>query len=83
MRLTEYETSLCSCGCGLPIAEAHKKQSFVVDEVVCQARRALDQVIRRKQKEAEDTKRPDGWDDGLRYSVRPATPEDLEKKRKR
>lgn len=76
LRLVEYESLLCKCGCGLPIAEAHNDQAFVVDKAVCYAQRAARKVARAAAEEAKRNKKPDGWDDGIHYFARPMKEDD-------
>lgn len=72
MRLADYESSICPCGCGQSVDIAYDKgRAFKVDFQVCQAGRAMDQVRRMHKEEAERQKKPDGWDDGRRYYVMP------------
>lgn len=80
--LTEYDDSICGCGCGQPILEAYSgKQAYKVDSFTCSAGRALDRVRRQKRDDAEKSNRPDGWDDGLHYYVIPVeTPADKKPK---
>lgn len=50
LRLDEYEASFCTCGCGQPLAIARDPdQIFMVDELTCYARRALDEVQEKRQ----------------------------------
>jgi hypothetical protein len=45
LRLDEYESSICGCGCNLPVDVAHDPtRVFMVEDGVCYAGRALDQV---------------------------------------
>lgn len=68
--LSEYEASLCPCGCGQPISEAGDPQrAFQVDQFVCRARRALDRIERDAKQKAETTKQPDDWADGLQFFI--------------
>ncbi len=68
--LDEWESSLCACGCGQPIAEAtDKSRAFNVERHTCYARRALQITKRRDAAMAEQQKRPEGWDDGLSYFI--------------
>jgi hypothetical protein len=76
LRLTEYETSLCSCGCGLPMADAHKEQPFAVETFTCHAGRAIQQARRKANADAKAAKKPDGWDDGIYYLARPHKPKE-------
>lgn len=80
LRLSEYEATICRCGCGQPIKLAHDpKQPFLVDHFTCQAGRAIEKVRRTHREEADRANRPDGWDDGRHYYVtpvdQPATPD--------
>lgn len=72
MRLAEYENGTCPCGCGLQMDVAHsKEQTFMVDTFTCQAGRVL-QIAKDKAREAaEKANKPDGWDHGKHYYVRP------------
>lgn len=75
LRLAEYDASFCSCGCGQPLEIARDNTIvFVVDEVKCHARRALDKVSRERRETAEKLHGP-GWDDGLHFTVRPHDPD--------
>lgn len=76
LALAEHDAETCGCGCGLPISVAYKKQPFVVDTFTCFAGRALKQARRQADAKAKTEKRPDGWDDGLHYYVRPVEPEE-------
>jgi len=77
LRLTEYEESVCGCGCGQQVGVAYDKtRAFKVDKFTCYAGRALEQVRAKEHKAAEDTKRPDGWDDGVHYYVVPHDDDD-------
>lgn len=69
LRLQEYEDTLCRCGCGLPIAVAHKSQAFKVDHYTCYAGAALERVRREENERADKANRPEGWDDGRHYFV--------------
>ena len=66
--LTEYEDSLCHCGCGLPRDIAHKRQPFKVHEVVCYAAKATE-ALRRHHREQH--KEDDSWFDGRQYVAVP------------
>lgn len=74
--LAGYEDTLCRCGCGLPIDVAHAERPFIVDKVICQAGRALEQTRRQDREDAEKAKKPDGWSDGLHYYVQPYEPKE-------
>lgn len=70
MALQEYEDSRCPCGCGLSIEESHDpNRAFVIDEVKCYARRALDRHADQLEKAAKAKNLPDSWSDGLRFVV--------------
>lgn len=76
MRLIEHEDSLCPCGCGHPVAVAHDPDRYwFVDDFTCYAERAREGERRKKRDQAKDANRPDGWDDGLHYTVRPYDPD--------
>lgn len=69
LKLTEYEESLCHCGCGLPREIGHKKQGFKVHEVVCYAGKAVETVKRlHREQHKDDT----AWFDGRQYVAVPA-----------
>lgn len=68
--LDEYEAGICSCGCGQPLVEAMSPdRAWVVNDHVCYAKRAVAQVRRKAQAEAERVGRPDGWDDGITWLI--------------
>jgi hypothetical protein len=69
--LTEYEDSVCRCGCGLPREIAHKKQAFDVDTVVCYAGRAMKQL---EDIDREKHKDDPAWFYGRHYVAWPAKP---------
>ena len=72
LRLGEYEREICGCGCGQPIRKAYDpKQPFTVDFLTCQAGRAKAKVERQHRDEAKAQNKPDGWDDGRHYYVKP------------
>lgn len=75
LALTEYEETICTCGCGLPREIAHKKQGFMVHRVTCYAGQA---VTRERRKDEEKHKDDPTWGDGLRYFAVPATDADIE-----
>jgi hypothetical protein len=76
MRLYEYDITLCNCGCGLPVSQAHdKEQIFIVDEDVCYARRSIEKVRAKKREDAMRAKKGEGWDAGLKLHARPVTRE--------
>lgn len=77
LRLTEYEASICKCGCGLPMSVSHVDQAFKVEKFKCYAGRAIRMTSRRAAEDAKKAKRPEGWDDGLFYFARPATDEEV------
>lgn len=78
MRLQEYEDGMCPCGCGQQMTLAHDpSQPVVVDTWTCQFSRAVAQVRRQREKQAEDRNAGPGWDDGLRFYGRAPTPEEL------
>jgi hypothetical protein len=82
LELTEYEETLCQCGCGLPMRIAHdpeqaKKLGFMVHEYKCYAAKAVAQHRRKKQEAHKES--PEGWDDGLHYFAVPAKPTDHKK----
>lgn len=57
------------------MSEAHSKHPFVVETFTCYAGRAMDIKRRMDRDDADATKKPDGWDDGLHYYVRPVDPD--------
>ena len=74
--LTDYESSFCGCGCGQPRDVAYdKNQAFKVETFTCYAGRARDRVSRQDHEAAEREKRPEGWTDGLHYTVIPHEPD--------
>lgn len=79
LSLIEHEDSI-DRQTNLPYAEALKAQPFMVDEHINHAAATLD----RHKREAEQTakgrgeKAPVGWNDGVQYVVRPATPEEIQ-----
>lgn len=57
---------------------AHDKtRVFKVDTYTCQAGKAMAKVSRDAAEKAKQSKKPDGWNDGLHYYVVPVDPEDL------
>jgi hypothetical protein len=69
LALTEYEDSLCRCGCGLPRDIAHKEQPFLVHDFVCYAGRAIEAL---RAKHRVEHKGNDAWFDGRQYVAVPA-----------
>lgn len=71
-RLTDYEQSLCPCGCGVPIDQAWDPffEPWSVDSFTCYARRALERVRRNWEKKHEG--QGEGWADGIDHFVVPA-----------
>jgi hypothetical protein len=69
LALTEYEDSICRCGCGLPADMAHTKQPFKVHEVVCYATRAVEHL---KARHREEHKGDDAFFYGRQYVAVPA-----------
>jgi hypothetical protein len=69
MRVVDYRESLCPCGCGIPVDQAWDPyyEPWSVDSFTCYARRALESVARRWQKQNEG--QPDGWADGVEHFV--------------
>lgn len=68
--LDDYESSLCGCGCGQPLAEAmDKNRAFKVRAHKCRAKAAIDRVQRQAREKAEAHKLPDGWDDGTTWLI--------------
>ena len=68
--LDDYESSLCSCGCGQPLSEAMSKdRAFVVTDHICYAKRAIQTVERQARAKAEARKAPEGWDDGTVWLI--------------
>lgn len=75
LRLAEYTDSLCGCGCGLPITESRDAtRAMFVESHVCYARRAIESVSRADEKAARKADKPDGWADGVIYTVVPLDP---------
>lgn len=73
MRLSDYQATICSCGCGLPYAVSHDKdQGFIVDSSVCYAQRALSQVREAETKKNEHNPK---WAIGRHHYVLPSDPE--------
>lgn len=70
LALTEYEDSLCSCGCGLPREVAHNDQPFRVDSFKCYASRAI-----RLAKEKLHKKHPDEWFEDRHFFASPVKTE--------
>lgn len=58
------------------MAQAHKKQPFIVHKFVCEADRALRVKRRMDEDDAKAQKLPDDWADGLHYFVMPYDEED-------
>jgi hypothetical protein len=80
LRLHQYESNLCGCGCGQPVVETYgKQQVYKVDKFTCLAGRALAMAKREDDKEAEREKRPEGWKDGLHYYVEPIDRQEVER----
>lgn len=75
--LVEYEDSI-DARTGLPAAEAYKDQQFVVTDVTNFAERSIEQRKRADQADAKKDGQADGWDDGVKYHVRPATPDEIQ-----
>lgn len=75
LALTEWEDSLCTCGCGLPREIAHRKQHFTVDSFVCYAGRATAGVRAADEEKHKDNQ---AWFYGRYYYAVPADspPED-------
>lgn len=70
LKLEEFESTLCPCGCGRPVDEASDPtRAFSVQTFQCLARRALEIKKRADQEAAEKANRADGWDDGLTYYI--------------
>ncbi len=70
LRLQEFEDSICRCGCGLPMAEAHKPQPFKVDSYIDYADRAIkgaERAARTKAEKEAGGKLPEDWGDGRRF----------------
>lgn len=66
--LDGYESSLCPCGCGQPVAVASDPlRTFDVQSHTCYARRALDQVQRSERKKSES--QPEGAADGISWFI--------------
>ena len=74
LSLAAYQDSVCGCGCGLSVEDAHKDQPFVVDKFKCYARRAIDLKREADVKRAKKEKWPDSWESGLHYFARPHKP---------
>lgn len=83
MRLQEHEDSICKCGCGLPMAEAHKAQPIKVEKFTDYAARAIEAEKRRDRLKAEKEfgkdKIPDGHFDGVHYYAVLPDPSELRK----
>jgi hypothetical protein len=80
MRLGEFETSLCHCGCGQTIEVSRNPESlFVVHEDTDYARVAIEKVREQKRAAAKGTKTEHTWDDGLTLYVEHVTSEQAEK----
>lgn len=47
------------------------KRAFEVDTFTCHAGKALERVRRTAFEKADDSGRPDGWQDGLHWFVQP------------
>lgn len=74
MRLGEYESGFCQCGCNQPLEVARDPQQvFVVDEFTCHAGRALDIVREEQKKQAEAQNLPPK--PGHHLYVRPHDPD--------
>lgn len=69
LALTEHEDSLCRCGCGLPADISHKKQDFLVHELVCYADKSIRALRRVHEKEHKDDP---SFFDGRMYVAVPA-----------
>lgn len=70
IELHRYESGACPCGCGQQIDEAtDTTRAFVVQEHVCQARRALNRHEKAEKAKAEERKAPEDWDAGLTYYI--------------
>lgn len=73
LELQRHEDSICRCGCGLPMPEAHKQQPFKVDHYFCWAGRSIEQAKRLHRNAAEKEAREKGqklsehWGEGLHY----------------
>lgn len=67
LALTEYEDSICPCGCGLPRETAWKKQAFKVDHFVCYAGQAIEVLKDMHREEHKD----DAWFRGRHYFAVP------------
>jgi hypothetical protein len=76
--LTEYEESLCSCGCGLPMSVVRDpeqvKLGYMIHEYRCSAQQATEKHRRAQREKHKDS--PEGWDDGLHYYAVPAKESD-------
>lgn len=69
LALAQYESGLCRCGCGLPVEVGQRTdQAFLVDDIVCQAGKALDRVTREAREKHE---KDPAWWDGRRHYVTP------------
>lgn len=62
----------------LPVDVAYDPDAkFVVTDVINRAEQAIETRKRMDQAQAKKDRLADGWDDGLRYVVRPATAEEI------
>ena len=67
---------MCKCGCGLPVSDAYRDQTFIVDTFTCHADRALKMARRKDDEKAKAENKPEGWNDGRHYYVKPYEPEE-------
>ncbi len=86
LELQRYEDSLCKCGCGLPMREAHKAQPFKVDTFTDYAAKAIEAMRRKDRADAErefgKDKVPDGHFDGVHYYAVIPDPSELREDRR-
>lgn len=82
LALVQHEDSICKCGCGLPMQEAHRLQAFKVSHFRCYAQRAIEgeKKAHRAREEAEAKKNrlelPEDWGVGLHYYAAVHDPSD-------
>lgn len=77
--LFDWDEGICSCGCGLPRAEAHEAQIFMVETETCYAAKAVETFKRKKREDAERRDLPEGWDDGVHHFARVMTEDEAQK----
>lgn len=72
IELYDFDRGQCPCGCGQQIAEAsvsNPNRGYRIETYTCYARKALETAKRQAGEQAERTKKPDGWNDGVIYYV--------------